>query len=159
MITFENLLPKQITDQLVFLIDHEITNHLCLDVPKYQSFNNMHVKHKDDQYFKLFLHELLSQIKTNISDQLEIDTCWFNVCKQDSQFVFHTHENASNCTCVFFVKNCTGNGTIFQFDNSFLQLQTQDNNLVVFNPTLLHTIPAWQGLDRYTIAVDFIMRN
>jgi len=158
MFTVENFLDIETTEKIVSLIDYEIENNLCLDVPKYQSYSNMHFIYEDDKYFDIFLRKLVNEVGKYSKNKMEMTSCWFNVCKEDSNFQFHDHP-ASDLTCVFFLKNCSENGTIFKFENTLLQLLVKDNNLVFFDPTLKHSVPEWKGLDRYTIAADFIITD
>ena len=155
MLTIENFLDEKIIENIISLMEYEIENHPCTTVPKYQSYTNMHIKYANNDYFKIFLNELENQKRINVSNNLLLKRCWFNICRKDSKFGFHTHEGI-NCTAVFFVKNCTGNGTIFKLNNSYLHLKVKDNSLVFFDPALMHSIPEWENYDRYSIAIDFI---
>jgi hypothetical protein len=158
MYTVENFLDIETTKKIISLIDYEIKNNLCPSISKYQSYNNMHFIYEDDKYFDIFLRKLVNEVGKYSKNKMEMTSCWFNVCKEDSNFGFHDHP-ASDLTCVFFLKNCNENGTIFKFENTLLQLLVKDNSLVFFDPSLTHSVPEWKGSDRYTIAADFIITD
>ena len=155
--TIENFLAIENIEPMVRMIDHEIKTNLCTTVPKYQSYNDMHIKYKDDECFKTFITKVEDEAKKHIANKLQLSSCWFNVIKDDSDCLglsgFHTHN--TDVTCVYFLQNCWGNGTLFQFNNSILQLQVKDNSLVIFNPSLSHGISEWKDKDRYSVVVDF----
>ena len=157
MITFNNILDDETVNELVSLVDFEIQNFLCNTVPKYQSRSDMHMKYKSNVHFQKFFSVVEKILLEEINNNLQVSLCWFNVCKKDSKFAFHTHKE-SVVTAVFFLKNCKGNGTQIKFDNSVLQLMVKDNDLVFFNPDIMHRIPDYNGLDRYSIALDFVQR-
>ena len=154
MLTIDNILNKNYITPIKDIIDEEIKTSLCHSVPYYQSYNNMHIKYKDNKYIDALINKVTVEIKNLTNEKLSTNSCWFNVCKQDSKFEFHTHEN-TYLTTVYFLKNCENNGTIFKINNSLLQLCCKDNNLVIFDPKIIHKIPNWDGKNRYTIAIDF----
>ena len=155
MYTVYNILSLENLDRLVKMIDYEIQTNLCLQVPKYQSYNDMHIKYKNDEVFDKIFEEI---DKTNLElfgKIQKIKMCWFNVCKKDSNFRMHTHRGVS-LTGVFYVKGCKNEGTIFELNNTRFQVLSDDNSIILFNPSTRHTVPSWNGHDRYTIAFDFI---
>ncbi len=155
MLTMQNVLDENSISHLIKLADFEIENFLCYTVPKYQSWNNMHIKYKDDPAFIKLIDIIQKTLKNEIKFDLKVNSCWFNICKEDSKFEFHKHERTV-ASVVLFLKNCEDNGTLFKFDNSVLRLIIKDNDLVVFNPDRLHSIPEWKGKDRYSLAFDFV---
>lgn len=158
MITIENILNK---DQIKFIkqkMDNEIENALCHTVPYYQSYNDMHNKYNDDNELSFLFNKMLNETEKASNEKLIIADSWFNICKEDSKFDFHSHKNKF-ITCVYFLENCEGNGTIFKVNNSYFQLLCKDNSLVIFDAEILHTIPVWKGKNRYTIAMDFVKKE
>jgi hypothetical protein len=148
----EFLTPIHILE-LINLIDSEIENGLCLGAPLYQSYSYMHTKYSNDQSLQNLLNKTTLEATKFLGKTVNIKECWFNICKEDSAFGYHTH--SSKITAVFFLKGCNGNGTLFKINNATLQLKANDNSLLLFEPSILHTIPDWDGEDRYSIAIDF----
>ena len=155
MLTINNVLDNETIEGLIKIADFETTHFLCPGVPKYQTYNNMHLKYSSDLIFQTFLKRIDEILDEEIDTKLEMSSCWFNICRKDSEFEFHTHFK-SMATAVLFLKNCTGHGTLFKLDNSILQLIIKDNDIVIFNPEMIHSIPEWHGEDRYSIAMNFI---
>jgi hypothetical protein len=141
--------PQQ--QNLVELADYEIEHHLCMAVPKYQSFNNMHVKHKDNEALNVLcdLVRLNAYVLTNIHTQIK--NCWFNVLKEDSLYFKHKHDTLA---CVYYLKNCTGNGTIIFVNGLEQMLPCLDNTIQFISGDVYHKIPSYNGFDRYSIAFD-----
>ena len=163
MFVIENILDNEDVKNIVSLIDLEIENNFDVNVPLYQSHTNMHLKYDENESFKKFLKKVDDITKTEMRERITLIECWFNICKKDSNFEFHNHIRTRSSrhfkyTSVFFLKNCTENGTIFKINNALLQLKVKYNDLVFFDPSLLHTVPPWKNIDRYSIAMDFIER-
>lgn len=158
MITINNILNDNEILFIKNIIDNEIDVALCKEVPLYQSYNNMHIKHKDNINLINLFNKMLKETEIATNEKLNIAESWFNICKEDSKFQFHNHKNRY-ITCVYFLQNCEGNGTIFKINNSLLQLICQDNSLAIFDSEILHTIPKWNGKNRYTVAMDFVKKE
>ena len=158
MITINNILSIEHRTSLKNIIDEEIKNNLCDAVPLYQSFNYMHIKYKNNAIINNLSIKALKEAESATNQKLSILNCWFNISKKDSDYKFHNHSNVYT-TCVYFLENCENNGTIFQIGNSNLQLMCKDDTIIIFNPEILHSIPKWNGKDRYSIAIDFGLRN
>jgi hypothetical protein len=158
MITIDNILTIEHKDKLKNIIDHEIKHNLCKDVPLYQSFNNMQERYKDDETIKYLGNKALKEAELASNRKLSISHLWFNVTKEDSNYGFHKHDH-TDVTCVYFLENCENNGTIFQIGNSHLQLLCKDNTIIIFDPKLLHSIPNWNGKNRYSVAIDFTLQQ
>lgn len=158
MITVENILDKNSISIIKNIIDNEIKTALCDAVPLYQSFNNMHIKHKENELMSSLFNKILNEAEIATNEKLDISESWFNICKKDSKFSFHNHQN-KYITCVYFIENCEGNGTVFQINNSHFQLLCKDNSLAIFDANILHTIPKWAGKNRYTVAMDFVKKE
>jgi hypothetical protein len=154
MITINDILNNEQVLSIKEIMDNEIETALCPNVPFYQSYSNMHIKHKDNKDMSVLINKMIIETEKATNESLNISQCFFNICKKDSQFGLHNHKN-SYITCVYFLKNCEGNGTIFQINNSYLQLLSKDNSLSIFDPQIMHTIPPWAEKDRYTIAMNF----
>lgn len=157
MHTVTNVLQSHELEHLVEMMNYEVEHHLCPDVPSYQSYNDMHIKYAHDEVFKKFLKSIQDTLDKAVDKKLIIRACWFNICKRDSKFGMHTHEN-SNLSGVFYVRACTNYGTIFTLNNTKLQALNEDNSLILFDPNILHSIPSWNGEDRYTVAFDFVIQ-
>ncbi len=158
MITINNILSIEHRTLLKNIIDEEIKDNLCDGVPLYQSFNYMHKKYKDEESIKNLSIRALEEAELITNQKLVIAKCWFLIARKDSVFNFHYHKNTYT-TAVYFLKNCENNGTIFQIGNSNLQLMSKDNTLIIFNPNIYHTPPNWLGKDRYSVALDFELKN
>ena len=155
MITIKHITDKDQIQHIIKIIDNEIKTALCPTVPLYQSYNNMHFKYKDNKVIASLFNRMLKEAEIASNESLKISESWFNICKKDSIFEFHSHKNRI-LTCVYYLENCKENGTIFSVYNSYLQILCEDNSLVIFDPAILHTIPPWKGKNRYTIAMDFV---
>jgi hypothetical protein len=158
MITISNILNENQIKSIKQKIDTEIKIALCTTVPYYQSYNNMHKQYNDDNELSFLFYKMLDETEKACNEKLTISESWFNICKEDSKFEFHSHKNRA-ITCVYFLENCEGNGTIFKINNSYFQLLCKDNTLVIFDPEIVHTVPAWKGKNRYTVAMDFIKKT
>jgi hypothetical protein len=158
MITINNILNKNEILSIKNTIDNEIETALCKEVPLYQSYNNMNIKYKNNNDIINLFDRMLKETEIATNEKLNIAESWFNICKKDSKFQFHNHKN-KYITCVYFLENCAGNGTIFKINNSLLQLICQDNSLAIFDAQIFHTIPKWDGKNRYTVAMDFVKKE
>tara|TARA_R110000868_G_scaffold391249_1_gene661188 strand:+ start:400 stop:879 length:480 start_codon:yes stop_codon:yes gene_type:complete len=158
MITIENILEKNQIKSIKDLIDYEVENYLCKEVPLYQSYNNMHIKYKDIQLLSFLFNTMLKETEIATNEKLNIAESWFNICKEDSKFEFHNHKE-KYITCVYFLENCEENGPLFKINNSCLQLLCKDNSLAIFDPEIMHSIPEWKGKNRYTVAMDFVKKE
>jgi len=147
--SFDNVLTETDRLEIKRLADYEIDNHLCLDVPKYQSHENMEIKYKDNHSY----NKLVEFVLKHSPIPLKIQSSWFNVCKDDSDFPFHTHEYV-DMSAVYFVDGCEGRGTLFKIDGTEHMFNSKNNDLLYFNSSLEHRVPDWSGRDRYTIAFD-----
>ena len=156
MYTISNILEQGELSRLVDLIDREIATDLCTAVGKYQSYNYMHTKHADDPV----MQKLISATRdiTLSGQRVYLDRCWFNVCKVDSTFSFHIHPN-TDLSGIFYLYGCNDSGTIFNVNNTKYQILSEDNSLLFFDPNLSHTIPPWKGVDRYTVAFEFLLKK
>lgn len=158
MFIVNNVLTAKDRKYLKALIDKEIKNHVCIDgtAPLYQSHNNMNTKFKDDKVLAKLSRTVIRQANKFYSKKYDILTEWFNICREDSEFGFHQHTEVS-LGAVFYLENCEGNGTIFNINNDVrLQCLNEDNSILFFNPLMPHTIPAWAGKDRYSVAFDLV---
>jgi hypothetical protein len=145
------MLSTKHQNHLVDIADYEIKHHLCTDVPKYQSFNNMHVKYKDDEALTILCDLILLNAYTLTNMHTKIKTCWFNVLKEDSLYVKHKHDTLA---CVYYLKNCTGNGTVVFIKDTEKMLPCLDNTIQFISSDVYHKVPNYNGLDRYSIAFD-----
>lgn len=136
---------------LVDIADYEITHHLCMDVPKYQSFNNMHIKYHDNKTLTMLCDLIILNAYVLTNMQVQIENCWFNVIKEDSVRYKHKHDRLA---CVYYLKNCTDNGTIIFINNIEKTLPCLDNTIQFISNDVYHKTPNFKGLNRYSIAFD-----
>jgi K+ transporter len=158
VITINNILSIEDRTALKNIIDEEIKNNRCEEVPFHQSFNNMHEKYKNEESIKNLSIRALKEAELATNQKLSILKLWFVIIKYDLDCGFHNHKNVYT-TCVYFLENCENNGTIFQINNSNLQLMCKDDTIIIFNPEIMHNVPKWSGKDRYSVAIDFELKN
>ena len=158
MITLDNILTLEDRTSLKHIIDEEIKNNLCYEVPLYQSWSNMHERYIDNRIIQELNNRALKEAEIISNQKLKVLSLWFNISRKDSNYEFHTHDTAY-ITCVYFLKNCENNGPIFQLWNSNLQLLCKDDTLIIFDPKTTHRIPEWNGKDRYSVAIDYIIQD
>lgn len=137
----------------VDLIDAEISVAQCLTVPKYQSFADMHAKHCNSEELATVKNAVLSAAYGLTGKWLAVRKCWFNVLRQDSDYEYHTH---LTLTGVYLLANCENNGTLLSCDDRILQLPARDNTLEFIGAGVLHSVPSWAGVDRYSVAFELI---
>lgn len=153
MITCNNVLPSY--GEFKKIIDYEIEYHLCQTVPKYQSYPFMHEKYYHNELLTTLINFTLDTLRKNNKSDLFLKFCWFNVCKQDSEFQWHTHPT-SNVSAIYFMDGCEDNGTILDYNGTIFQILPKENSLFIFNSTISHTIPTWKNKNRYSIALEFL---
>jgi len=143
-----SLLQQQ---NLVELVDYEIQHFLCEQVPKYQSFNNMHIKYGEKEEINMLLNfaTLSAFALTNIKTRVKY--CWFNVLKENSLYEKHKHNTLAG---VYYLKNCTNNGTVVFVDGVEKVLPCLDNTFQFISGDVYHKVPNYNGLDRYSVAFD-----
>lgn len=151
----ENVLDSNTLTQIQKSIKYEVDNFPCLMVPKHQSYATMHKKYRFYDYWKTFQSKIIELAETQFSKRYQIHSCWFNICKQDSNFTWHAHVGY-DMTCVFYALNCENNGTIIKNNNNNIHLPAKDNSLMFLKPEIEHTVPDWNGVDRYSIAFQFL---
>jgi hypothetical protein len=153
MFLVENILNQSELKEIKEVMDKEIENNLCLTATLYQSWPDVHLKIKSDSFIKI-----LKKVKESIElidGNYILERCWFNICRKNSNFDFHEHQDI-DISCVFYVCGCQDMGTIFKFNNVLLQSKVNDNSFLFFDPKLTHSIPEYKNHDRYSISFDFI---
>jgi hypothetical protein len=145
------MLTTEQQKQLINIVDYEIKNYLCMDVPKYQSFNNMNIKYKDTEVLNTLCELVTLNAYVSMNIKTKISHCWFNVLKEDSLYGKHKHNTLA---CVYYLKNCTNNGTIVFVNDTEKMMPCLDNTIQFISSDIYHTIPNYNGLDRYSIAFD-----
>jgi len=152
--TTKNLLDDFARNELKHLIDKEINELPDTSASKYQSYSLQNEKHIDC----IPLQELCRQVKETAcnlyNQEMIISNCWFVICKEDSVFGFHNHI-PEKLSAVYYLENCNSNGTIFEHYYTKLQVLNEDNTAIFFDPSIMHSTPAWNGKDRYCITFDF----
>lgn len=155
MYTVNNILDANDIERLIKIIDLEIETNFCNSVPLYQSYNNMHIKYAHEKIFHLILKKVNETTTSLTNKSLTLKSSWFNICRKNSNFSMHTHPTA-NFSAVFYIRGCKNEGTIFKINDTLLKVLSNDNSLIFFDPSISHTIPVWNGVDRYTMAFDFV---
>jgi hypothetical protein len=152
----KNVLSETEIEEIVNLCDYEVDNFLCVhpNVPKYQSYSDMHKKYKKHLTFKKVIDSAILGAK-DIDPSVNLTQCWFNVSRKDSTgWCWHTHP--FKYAAVFYLKNTLNNGTMFNINGHYIKNKGTENTIEYFDSSILHSIdPEWKGMDRYTIAFDF----
>jgi predicted 2-oxoglutarate/Fe(II)-dependent dioxygenase YbiX len=144
-----NVLTDEEVSALLEAADYEIKNNMCTVVPAYQSYANMHEVYKDLPSWQKLKKSVLQFAEDKFDDKFKIKASWFNVCKEDSNFDFHSH---SEPTVVYYLSNCTDSGTLFIEDGKVISKECCDNSMDVIANEVEHSVPPWNGKDRYSVA-------
>jgi hypothetical protein len=145
------MLTEKQRQNLVKIVDHEIKYFLSHKVSKYQSTYNMQLKYADNEEMKIIMEAVKLQAYALLGFNVDFESVWFNVCKEDSDFVFHAHETLA---CVYYLKNCNDNGTLIMHDGEVAQLSATDDTLQFIASKVVHSVPKFNGVDRYSVAFD-----
>ena len=156
--TVTDLLDLNARLELKNLVDKEILEALDTRATKYQSFYFQNTKHTNCIPLQKLCKKVEEVANNLLNRPLSISRCWFVICKEDSNFGFH-HHASENMSVVYYLENCTNNGTIFELFHTKLQVLSEDNTAIFFNPSIMHSTPEWNGKDRYTIAFDLNFQN
>lgn len=143
-------------ESLVELINYELKHYPCLTNAECQSSTSMHTKYADREEVKLLLEEVLFRAHVLYNAKFKIKECWFNVVKKEHLYSRTYHTHFCNVVCIYYLKNCTNNGTIVLVDGKRRQLEGKDNTLQFMSGNLDHTIPQVNGPDRYSIAFNLV---
>jgi hypothetical protein len=154
---FENILSFEELQLLQQAIVYETTNFPCLMVPRYQTYPTMHRKYKFYKFWKTLEAAVLESAKSINGKEYKIQSSWFNSCKVDSNFDWHTHEGFDS-TCVFYALNCDDNGTMIKTENEITQSPAKDNSLIFMDIGVEHRVPQWNGVDRYSVAFQLVYK-
>lgn len=124
----------------------KIENH-----PGLQTFPNLHTiyNNKFDPFKKI---KKITKINRNIKNS------WLNYTDDHLKYeVWHTHsENDTyKYICCYMVENPESIGTWFYIDDKIYKPKCPTNSLIVFDKSLLHTVPPDVKEPRYTLAIDF----
>jgi hypothetical protein len=149
-----HVLTEESQKHILRIAENEVMNHTCIapHIPLYQSYDDMHVKYSDDSFMSAMIGYVSYCV--NQKNSYVIKSCWFNKNVKESKYEWHSH--LCPITAVLYLKNCENAGTLFLCDDVELQMKCEDNMLVIFNGSILHKIPTWDGRDRYTVAFDFM---
>lgn len=143
------ILNERYQKLLTDLINYEIKNFLCEAVPRYQSFNNMHIKHENEETIRIVKNNVLLYAYALTNQALSIDKCWFNVLKEDSDYKYHSHDTL---TAVYFLNGCNNNGTLISDGINVHQMPGENDSIQFIGSGVLHSVPKWSGVNRYSIA-------
>lgn len=81
---------------------------------------------------------------------------WVNYSDANIKFTnWHTHNPPIRKSLVCYIKNPEQRGTIFNVDGHVFQDEAPENSMIVFNSSVLHTVPENITLPRYSLAIDF----
>jgi hypothetical protein len=138
----------------ISLIETEGDN-VCHTVPLYQSHNHMHLKYADDEIMQQIYDKVGKEVSKIVKTYVVPESSWFNRTEKDSDYQFHTHDHTNNPTAIIYIDGCEGQGTFFIIGEAKLAAVVEDNSLILFNPTLLHSTPNWAGTSRMTMAITF----
>jgi len=154
-----NLLPKDVSENLVSDIDWQIKNNLCTEpnVPLYQTWPNMQEVYFNNTNWQDLFRKTIELIH-QINPKLKMIKCWANVSKNDSKFEVHQHTTA--VTAVYYLRNkYSFLGTLI---NDEIIVPGIENSILIFDGKVPHTIVNStndQVHNRYSIAMDFNMYN
>jgi hypothetical protein len=154
---FENILDSTDLKLLQQAIIYETSNFPCLMVPRYQTYPTMHRKYKFYPFWKTLENNVLKSAEQLYGKEFIVHSCWFNLCKADSNFEWHTHQGFDS-TCVFYAENCENNGTIIRTEDGVVQTPAKDNSLIFMDIGVEHTVPPWQGEDRLSVAFQLVFK-
>ena len=139
-------------------IDQQIdSGNLCLEVPKYQTYNNLYniMKHKNN--WKTLYNAIKDKV-LSIDKNIKLHSSWANVSKESSCFINHTHP--TEFTAVYYLKNnLSCFGTIIE---DSVIIPGEENSLLIFDPKIKHSIVntpnnIYKNIGpRYSIVFDFI---
>lgn len=153
-------------NDIILDIDYEIENHLWTTGPLYQTYSYLHTKYIHKSSWKKLIDKakflvdsvLFEKLNQNIS--LNVDRCWANVFKPESEHLIHNHD--SKFSSVFYLKNPSSEyGTRFYFDDWREGIICgKENSLLLFDGSINHeaNIPPKEVTKvspRYSVAMDF----
>ena len=156
--TAKNLLEANERTELKLLMEKEIEEALDTQASKYQSESPQHLKHQDCVPLQT-LCKKLEEVGAQLTQaKVTVKNCWFIICREDSNFDFHNH-SAEKLSAVYYLENCNNNGTIFESFYTKLQVLSEDDTVIFFDPNQMHSTPKWNGSDRYSIAFDLDIQS
>ena len=131
-------------------------DRVCLDVPLYQSYSGIHIEYKDNLVVQKVIKKFCRSIYDTYNLSVKIEKLWFNSTRHESMYDWHKHPY-NIPTALLYIDGCKGNGTIFKIGNAELQIIVDDNTFISFDGNqIIHKTPNFSGIERYTLAADFI---
>jgi len=120
-----------------------------------QSPSNLHRIVAQKKYFN-FYKKIFKCINPENQLQLEIVKSWINHQDKTTPQNWHRHTYCA-MTCVYFLTNPEGLGTIYQFDTPEgrvrFSCEMKENSLLCLPGHVLHSAPAVKK-ERYSVAID-----
>ena len=153
---FDNLLNNIQKEKIKKDIDYQIKYNLCVTVPPYQTYNNLHQIYKNDKTWDFLFKKITSCVESTTKKKLIKLECWANVSKENNNYDFHSH--ISDLTAVYYLQNKYPEyGT--NIENNII-INAFENTLIVFNGKLHHSVVNMplelvKNNYRYSVVVDF----
>lgn len=125
--------------------------HKISDIhPGLQTTNNFHFILDKRGYFNIIL-KLLKK-----SNNKTLKSCWVNYTDKNIKYTnWHIHPDCKS-TLLYFIENPESVGTIFKVNEKQFQIKVPTNSLIIFPPTILHTVPHNIKKPRYSLAIDLL---
>lgn len=145
---YYDILSKETVDDLIEIALFETKYFLCDTVPLYQSYPYMFKKYSHTACMRELSYVVEERYKDTYNNKGSIESLWFNVVREDSQYGWHKHDYN---TAVIYLKNTKYEGTLFK---SLPTPPSDENSILFINRNVEHSIPQWNKNERITIAVD-----
>jgi len=150
-----DVLDKQSIQELIEIGYFELKYFACGNVPKYQTWNNIHTKYSHINSVTTLVKKAETLYETVYNSNCKIKSFWFNLVKPESDYDWHRHYTT---TCIFYLLGTNGNGTMVRPDipteNEYV-IPSVDNSMGILHEMVLHKTPQWKGTDRISIAMGF----
>ena len=96
---------------------------------------------------------LLDKIKKHYTEY-KINKCWANFSSGD-YISWHSHPSNVPMSMIYFIKNPYNLGPFFKRDQfEVFVSKCPENSLILFDSSLIHSVPCHLKADRYSIAFD-----
>ena len=162
---FFNILEQEDMELIVKDINYEILYRMALDVPRYQTKNDMYDVYGKQKHWSNLYDRIFECLK-HLNKQVELKASWANIVKGPTNYAIHQH--VFDITTVFFLQNKYKEfGTLIKPDKigrkEFIIPGVQ-NSLIIFDGKVPHmtTMPPLEICEsnpRYTIATDYNIKR
>ena len=139
----KNILTKQEQKDLLKFVKSEV-KVLGDSFPGLQTESNLH--------YNLKLQPLLKKIKKYYKNY-KIIKCW--ALNTTGDFICW-HQHKVDLSMVYYLKNKSKIGTMFQKENKILVTKCEENSLFIFDGKEIHSPPCHLHEERYVITFDLI---